>query len=137
MICVAQTKSFVMKIGRSAAAFAFAAALAGCASATPTAPVSYSTVSPELAAAGGGVTVLPASEGYDTITPVTALACQRAKWDPVPTEEYALALLKQEAAKKGADGLTDVTFTKGMVSVTGNCWQNIRAKATAVKARQP
>lgn len=110
-----------------------ACTITGCASVSTTAPARYAEVTPELAAAGAGVEVIAGTATHQRIGEVSVFACQRAEWDPIPTEAYALALLKQAAAQKGANAILNVRHNKAIMSLTGNCWQNIRSSAIAAR----
>lgn len=118
-------------------AVAATALLAGCSSTavTNTAAVNYVTVSPELAAVASSVSDMSSiPAGAQNLGTVSALACQRLTSDPVPTPEYAAALLKEQVATKGGNAVTEVLVTRtSVVGFNGNCWANITAKGVALR----
>lgn len=108
--------------------------LVGCQTTTPTvsntAAPSYVSIPADLAAAGISVRRVEAiPQGSRRLGIISTLACQKLTSDPLPTEEYALALLKKEAASRGATAISNVTYTRSATSITGNCWSNIQATA--------
>lgn len=113
--------------------------LAGCSTTavTNTAQISYVTIPPNLAEIASRVPVHQNSGGLKVVANVTALACQRLTSDPLPTEEYALALLKEEAMKVQGTGVIDVSYSRGGVHFTANCWNYISASGKAVRATLP
>ncbi|WP_092084695.1 heavy metal-binding domain-containing protein [Bradyrhizobium brasilense] len=63
---------------------------------------------------------------------VTASACQKLTSDPLPTHDYALALLKQQARLRGGNGVMNVSYSESATSIIGNCWATVSASGTAV-----
>ena len=55
-------------------------------------------------------------------------------WDPAPTHKNALMQLKVRALDLDANGLIDITYTKGTVAdiMLRNCWASIKVTGTAV-----
>ncbi|MDQ2084056.1 hypothetical protein RA307_28040 [Xanthobacteraceae bacterium Astr-EGSB] len=114
----------------------FSTCLAACSSTgavTHTTTNRYVTIPPDLARDAAKVTDhATAPPRSRTIGPVTATACQYADFDPLPTREYALALLKRSAVANGANGLVDVTYSESHADLLKNCWENIVASGTAI-----
>ena len=68
---------------------------------------------------------------YTTLGEVSASVTKLNPWGEEPTQAQVEAKLKEEAAKKGADALIYVRYTK--VGVSYNRWNGIEGKAQAVK----
>lgn len=80
------------------------------------------------------VTVVDAKpEQAAYLGPTQATSCQRYQWDPEPTNEIALTLLKAAAANKGANTIMDVTYSRSNISLAQNCFGNVTAKGIAFK----
>lgn len=61
---------------------------------------------------------------------LSASRCHRNFLDDAPTNEAVLIDLKVSAYAQGADGLTQVSFTKES-GLSSNCWQILKGTATA------
>ena len=124
-----------MKRIPNALALAALVCLAGCdtTGVTDTAAVAYATVTPELAAAGASVSVGAPGAGMKSVGKVEATGCQKTHYDPQPDEAFTLALLKQQAAVKGATILANVAYHHYNVSLSANCYTTIVADGVAWK----
>jgi uncharacterized protein YbjQ (UPF0145 family) len=102
---------------------------------TITADFPVAEIAPELEAVTAEVIVATdAPEGAKTLGNVEAVACQKYNFSPLPTDELALALLKQEAVKLGANTIVDVTISHSNVDFARNCFTTIYAKGVALLA---
>jgi len=63
---------------------------------------------------------------------VKATACQRFQWDPIPTNDMALELLKGEAWKAGGNAVAGVSYVYSNISIGENCYGTIVAKGLAL-----
>lgn len=72
-------------------------------------------------------------EGSADLGQVEGTSCRNNPADPTPTEERALAQLKQKAATMGATGVTAVTYKKGGTSFATNCWSTVTATGRAFR----
>jgi len=88
-------------------------------------PISASSASVEILAAA------PASGSR--LGEVIGISCRNKAWDPEPTQENALAILKSRAATLGGNALVDVRYEKGIFNPLENCWHSIKAYGTAYK----
>lgn len=101
---------------------------------TDTATVQTASVPADVAAAGASVSVEgTAPAGAALVGPVEATGCQKTHYDPEPDNAFVLALLKAEAAKRGATTLVGVSYQRYNVSFTQNCMTTIIAKGVAWK----
>jgi hypothetical protein len=110
--------------------------MAGCASTgvTTTAPITYAVPTTEqLAAASSVVVVAVAPAGSVSLGTVDAYACQYAMYDPQPTNELAVVLLRIEATKIGATFITSVKTSQSNVDLARNCLTTIHATGLAMR----
>lgn len=76
------------------------------------------------------VRVYPAlPEGVVDVGQLSASRCHRNFLDEAPTDEAVLIDLKVSAYAQGADGLTQVSYTKES-GLSSNCWQILTGTAT-------
>lgn len=69
--------------------------------------------------------------GRRPLSEISATSCMRYSWDPEPTNELALVLLKAKARDYGATGVAGVTYRRYNISLSENCKSNIVATGTA------
>lgn len=94
-------------------------------------PPELQGVSPEILQNGQGVKLLSITDMGRIVRAISVEACQKLPTDPQANEAYALALLRQEAARNGADGLIRVRYTPGD---NPNCIASMKGSAVAVTA---
>jgi hypothetical protein len=70
-----------------------------------------------------------APPGAKILGKLDAGRCHRRQGEIEPTEELVKVDLKVAAYARGADGITDIAFTKGM-ALSGNCWYILTGEAT-------
>lgn len=116
---------------------ALTALLVACAARVPL--VDLSAVDPDDFARATRLAVFtvdgprPPTIGH-VIGPITAYSCKHLVTDPPASRGDALQRLRIEAARRGADGITDVTFdTRGADAWGTNCWETVQASGTAVQ----
>lgn len=108
--------------------------LCGCTVTVPPGTTDQSKLSPATTQSAINVALLESPPaGGKSLGRVTETSCQRFQWEPVPTEDTVLILLKAKAGAMGATGLTDVSYRHHNISVTGNCFGNIVATGIAWK----
>lgn len=78
----------------------------------------------------------PASDNWRAA--VAGVSCKNKLWDPDPTEENALNLMKKQAKERGFNAIHSVTVQQesGRALVM-NCWSAIRAKGVAYNLPTP
>ena len=64
---------------------------------------------------------------------VTGTSCKNLLWDPSPSQESALRLVKQQAKEKGYNAIHSVKVKSGGSSLIINCWSHITITAIAFK----
>lgn len=64
-----------------------------------------------------------------------ASSCQRYQWDPEPTNDTALTMLKIAAAGKGANAVTGVSYSRSNISLAQNCYTTITATGEALTVK--
>ncbi len=72
----------------------------------------------------------------DTSVPVSGVSCKNKLWDPAPSKENAMQLMKNDAKEKGFNAVHSVTVNSVAGAVVINCWQAIEAKGFAVNKTQ-
>jgi uncharacterized protein YbjQ (UPF0145 family) len=108
--------------------------VSGCAVTVPggtTDPAKFPAESVQKAATVSLVDIKP--DGSQYLGPVQATSCQRYQWEPEPTNEIALMMMKVAAANKGANTVTSVTYTRSNINLAQNCYNNITAKGLAFR----
>lgn len=108
--------------------------LAGCSTAgvVPTATSNSIADLSQYASTNGLVSVSETSPaGGKALGPVEVYACQAHSFDPPPTDDLALAMLKAEAAKRGARVLVGVQLQRQNIDMARNCYWTIHATAEA------
>lgn len=71
--------------------------------------------------------VAPASGGQA----VSGVSCKNKIWDPTPSNEAAIAVLRREAAKAGFDTVYVQEVAPASDALLMNCWSAIRASGLA------
>lgn len=112
----------------------FMSSLCGCALAAcstsgvmPTATATSIMSPSDLTANGAAEVVETAPPGAVAGGTLDATACQAHSFDPVPTDELALALLQSKAARSGYRFLTGVTYNRRNIDLGLNCYWTITA----------
>jgi len=68
---------------------------------------------------------------------VFGTSCMNKVWDPAPSQENALALMKAQALAQGYNAVHGVEVkSAGAAAVLGNCWASITATGIAYNASQ-
>ncbi|MBL4757482.1 MAG: hypothetical protein JKY32_07545 [Rhizobiales bacterium] len=83
-------------------------------------------------AAPGGIQIVKA--GPTTLQGgeiVQGVSCKSKLWDPSPSRENAINLMKKQAAEKGFSFIHSVAVSPSAVAVAINCWTAIEAKGIA------
>jgi hypothetical protein len=62
---------------------------------------------------------------------VSGTSCKNKVWDPPPSEENAVALLKRQAAQRGYNAIHSVQIVYDKDAISKNCWAAISATAIA------
>lgn len=111
-------------------------ALAGCGTVAKNSDVGLMTIGKapiEKSAAASGVATseTPPPEGAKTID-VSGYSCKSKIWDPSPSKENAIAMMKKDAMDRGASAVYGVVVKRDPASVVVNCWSGIRATGKAV-----
>lgn len=108
--------------------------LGGCATSVAPGTSDPKTFGPEIHAKADAVAVVsqPPS-GAVNLGRVKAIACQRFEWEPSPTEETAMILLKAEVAKKNGDALYNPRFSYQNISLSENCRGTMHATGEALR----
>ncbi len=70
--------------------------------------------------------------GAKVIGEAQAISCKSKAWDPDPSEENALQLLKSKAEQMNGSAVVNVAYTKGLVNPILNCWLSITATGTVI-----
>ena len=60
-------------------------------------------------------------------------SCKNKIWDPAPSRENAVALLKRDAAAKGMNAVHALVVTDQPAAILANCWAMISAEGIAFK----
>ena len=68
---------------------------------------------------------------------VSGHSCKNKMWDPAPSRENAIALMKQEAASKGFDAVHSVQVVSDPAAIAKNCWEALIATGIAFKTSPP
>lgn len=91
-------------------------------------------IPPDIAQRGSDVSVVgEVAAGAQFVGNVEAHACQKLQYDPVPSDELALAMLKAEAAAVGATSITEVKLQTSNVDFARNCFTTIHATGKAYR----
>ncbi|MBZ0164611.1 MAG: hypothetical protein K8H74_18095 [Notoacmeibacter sp.] len=64
---------------------------------------------------------------------VSGTSCKNKFWDPAPSEERAVAMMKQQAAGLGMNAIHSVEIRNEPAAVMINCWSAIVAKGIAFR----
>jgi uncharacterized protein YbjQ (UPF0145 family) len=72
---------------------------------------------------------------YEVIGEIQGFSCKNKIWDSAPSNQAALAQLRESAAKSGADGIINVSYLSGGFDLAMNCWSSITATGTAIRQR--
>lgn len=86
-----------------------------------------------------GVTVVEAGPPLsDEKQRVMGTSCKNKLWDPSPSRENALALMKKQATERGYDAVHSVTVFSDPTALAKNCWSALVASGIAFnRATQP
>lgn len=116
---------------RNAVLIAASLALTGCGTVAKNADVGLVSVGKaplEQSASDTAVSVSKEAPPAGAATAdVTGYSCKNKLWDPAPTEENAIAMMKRDAMKRGAAVIYSVSVKKDPASAIVNCWSGIRA----------
>jgi hypothetical protein len=93
-------------------------------------PPELQGVPPEVLQNGEGIKLLDIVDIGRLVGTINVEACQKLPTDPQANEAYALALLKQEAARLKADGLVKVSYEPG---INPACIASMKGSAIAVR----
>jgi uncharacterized protein YdhG (YjbR/CyaY superfamily) len=69
-------------------------------------------------------------------TLVKGTSCQNKLWDPAPTKERAILLMKRQANEMGFSHIHSVRTQDDQTALLKNCWSAILAFGTAYNAPQ-
>lgn len=64
---------------------------------------------------------------------VSGYSCRNKMWDPPPSRENAIALMKKDAKSKGFDAIHSVKVTEDPAAIAKNCWQGLIATGMAFR----
>jgi uncharacterized protein YbjQ (UPF0145 family) len=64
---------------------------------------------------------------------VSGHSCKNKMWDPEPSRENAIALMKQEASSKGYNAVHSVQVVNDPAAIVKNCWSALIATGIAFK----
>lgn len=64
---------------------------------------------------------------------VIGTSCKNKVWDPDPSRENAINLMKRQAAQRGYNAVHSVTVTNDPSAVFKNCWSALIASGIAFK----
>lgn len=104
---------------------------AGCGPKPPPPVTILHPVPPELALAGEGIRIVDGTDVSRILKVISATDCQKMPTDPPAEEQFALALLKQEAAKISANAIAKLAFSHAPVE---GCLAAVKAGGLAVMA---
>jgi hypothetical protein len=62
---------------------------------------------------------------------VEGISCKNKLWDPSPTNESAIAVMRREAAEAGFNSVHLTSVASAENAIIMNCWTAIRATGTA------
>jgi hypothetical protein len=72
-----------------------------------------------------------APDGAASLGTVDIYACQAHSFDPIPTDELAVAMLKAEVAKRGGKYIVGMTLARQNIDIERNCYWTIHASGAA------
>jgi len=79
-----------------------------------------------------GVTVVEAGPALsDEKQRVMGTSCKNKLWDPAPSRDNALALMKKQAAERGYNAVHSVTVFSDPTAIAKNCWSALVASGIA------
>ena len=64
---------------------------------------------------------------------VSGHSCRNKMWDPAPSDENAIALMKNQAASKGYNAIHSVQVIDDPAAIVKNCWSARIATGIAFK----
>lgn len=70
---------------------------------------------------------------YSSAGSLEATSCQLLITDPAASDEDAINQLKYKARLLGANGISNISCSKGGLSFTKNCWSYIVCRADAIR----
>jgi len=86
----------------------------------------------------GAARPVPTDPGGITITDdgprgkqVYGISCKNKMWDPNPSRENAIALMKQQAKSQGFNAIHTVIVNDEGASLLKNCWSSLQAYGIA------
>lgn len=68
-----------------------------------------------------------------SVVPVAGTSCKNKIWEPAPSREKAISVLKQQARKAGMTAVYSVVVADDPSALLKNCWAAITASGVAVK----
>lgn len=81
-----------------------------------------------------GVTIVETGPALsDEKQRVMGTSCKNKLWDPSPSRENALALMKQQAAERGYNAVHSVTVFPDATALAKNCWSALVASGIAFR----
>lgn len=82
----------------------------------------------------GAVEVVETGPGLSATTErVSGHSCRNKMWDPPPSRDNAIALMKQQAQSKGYDAVHSVKVINDPAAIAKNCWSALIATGIAFK----
>lgn len=64
---------------------------------------------------------------------VVGTSCMNKLWDPPPSQDNAINLMKKQAAERGFNAIHSLKIAKDSTAVFKNCWSIIEARGVAYK----
>lgn len=111
------------------------AGLAGCGTVAPNSDVGLVHTGLEgkiIVSDNTGVAIVDTGPSLnDEKQRVMGTSCKNKLWDPEPSRENALALMKQQAAARGYNAVHSVKVFSDPTAIAKNCWSAIVASGIA------
>lgn len=109
--------------------------LAGCGTVQPNSDIGFmkTGLAPrEVVADVATVTIVPAGPAATSPNQsVSGYSCKNLLWQPAPSRDNAVNLMKRQALERGYNAIHSVTIEDDPAALVKNCWSGILAKGTA------
>lgn len=118
----------------------FAVMLSGCGSAAQNSDVGFvhtGLSTPVIAIGTNAVEIVesgPAASSADQ--EVTGYSCRNKVWDPSPSRDNAISLMKNQASERGFTAIHSIKVFDDPFSVAKNCWSGIQATGIAFNPKK-